>query len=524
MVAARHGWHHPAHRGAWWTVVPGLAAPAARAVASRPAAMLVAACALVSGSVLQVTVHQIAEDNAHRAAVAAAAAAEQAAQEHRARVDSAATTRLSGAATAYLAHRRSLARESAVRAVQTADALTATPPDLVAPEDLAELSAAMIELNSLLADTPDADVALSLAAEEVARTAPDDGPTSEPVEVDTAQVLSITPLQDAVELLEDAAQSAESAAPAPDDAAGTVERSVATSRTTTGPQRADATADTVGAASARSASAVPAAPGPVAPTASTFTGSPVAAADGLGSTAPATAAEAIDPTNLLTPDLATSSRDVLREGLPAESLLAVADLDLGDSERLEAAADRVLELSAQLQAAVDDALAKQRAEQEALAKAAASAQAKADRLARLVAAADAAPNGEIPAKYLCSVDFDRTVQLRCDAAGALEKLNRAYRAASGHNLRVSSSYRTADQQAVLHEEKGDLAATAGTSNHGRGQAIDLAGAGSLGQFDAPLYLWLTQHAAEFGWHHPSYMEPDGPGPLEPWHWEYGTED
>ncbi len=235
--------------------------------------------------------------------------------------------------------------------------------------------------------------------------------------------------------------------------------------------------------------------------------------------------QGIDPTNLLTPDVVTTtSGDVLGEGLPAASLLAVADLDLGDSERLEAAAERVLELSAQVQAVVDEALAKQRAEEEALAKAAATAKAKADRLANLVAAADAAPNGAIPSKYLCDVDFDRGVRLRCDAAAALEQLNRAYRAASGHNLRVSSSYRTADQQAVLHEEKGDLAAAAGTSNHGRGQAIDLAGAGSLGQFDAPLYLWLTAHAGDYGWHHPSYMDPDGPGPLEPWHWEYGTKD
>ena len=529
MVAARHGWHHPAHRGAWWTAVPGLAAPAVRHATSRPAAMLVAACALVSGSVLQVTVHQIAQENAYRAAVAAEAAAAEAEQDRRTRSDSAATTRLSGQATAYLAQRRDQARQSAEGAVETADALaSAALPDGVPPEDLAELSAAMLELNSLLAATPDADAALSRAAEEVARTAPAEEPTPEPAEVDTAEVLAITPLADAVELLEDAAQTAEAAQASVGDAVPTAEPPAAPAgtRASMSKQRqeapagtADGTSDAFAGEEPVNASATPAANEPAADPRGTDPGplEPSAAGPAPG--------QGIDPTNLLTPDVATrTSGDILGEGLPAASLLAVVDLDLGDSERLEAAAERVVELSAQVQAVVDDALAKQRAEEEARAKAAAAAKAKTNRLANLVAAADAAPNGAIPSEYLCDVDFDHGVRLRCDAAAALEQLNRAYRAASGHNLRVSSSYRTAEQQAVLHEEKGDLAAAAGTSNHGRGQAVDLAGAGSLGQFDAPLYLWLTANAGDYGWHHPSYMDPGGPGPLEPWHWEYGTLD
>ncbi len=533
MVAARHGWHHPSHRGAWWTLVPGLAAPAVRAAVPRPAAMLVAACALVSGSVVQATVHQIAEDNAHRTAVAAEAAAEQAAQERQIRVDGAATSRLSEQATAYLAHRRTQAREIAQGAVQTADALASAAPSVVAPEDLAELSAAMFELNSLLAKTPDADVALSRAAQEVARTSPADEPSAEPVaEVDPAEVLSITPLADAVELLEGAARVAEVAGSSTDDAVPTAERSVPpASRSAASKMRSDASAGTP------SATPGPAArPEPVAATLGTsasgspgdLPGAPTRASDASGvapAGEPVRTAEAVDPTAPLTPDaVTTTSAGTLGEGPLAASLLAVADLDLGDSERLEAAAERVLELSGRMQAAVDEALAQQRAEEEARAQAAAAAKAEADRLQKLVAAADAAPNGAIPAKYLCDVAFDRSVHLRCDAAAALEQLNRAYLAASGHNLRVSSSYRTAEAQAALHEEKGDLAATAGTSNHGRGQAIDLAGAGDLGQFDAPVYLWLTAHAGEYGWHHPSYMGPGGAGPLEPWHWEYGTKD
>lgn len=526
MVAARHGWHHPSHRGAWWTAVPDVVAPVMRAVAPRPAALLVAACALVSGSVVQATVHQISEDNIHRAAVAAEAAAEHAAHERRLRTDGAATTRLSGQATAYLAHRRAQAREVAEGAVRTADSLTSTAPDVVAPEDLAELNAAMSELSSLMARTPDADLALSRAAQHVALTAPADEPAQEPVaDVAPAEVLPTTPLADAVELLEGAVQVAEEPHGSTGGVTPAASRSTpAASRSTTG-QRPDASANTP---------VDPTSSEPVAATLETFATESSSGAPGVGTSGQgASASPAQDPVGAdpgsepvpLTPGSPTArTADVMGEGVAAASLLAAADLDLGDSERLEAAAERVMELSERMQAAVDAALAQQQAEEEARAKAAAEAASTAKRLERLVARADAAPNGAIPAAYLCGVDFDRTVQLRCDAAAALEQLNGAYVAANGRNLRVSSSYRTAEEQAALHEEKGDLAATAGTSNHGRGQAIDLAGAGVLGQFDAPLYLWLTAHAGDYGWHHPSYMDPGGAGPLEPWHWEYGTKD
>jgi LAS superfamily LD-carboxypeptidase LdcB len=63
----------------------------------------------------------------------------------------------------------------------------------------------------------------------------------------------------------------------------------------------------------------------------------------------------------------------------------------------------------------------------------------------------------------------------------------------------------------------------GSSNHGRGLAVDFADLGSLGQFSAPAYTWMQDHAGDFGWHHPSIMEPGGGGPPEPWHWEFGTE-
>ena len=207
------------------------------------------------------------------------------------------------------------------------------------------------------------------------------------------------------------------------------------------------------------------------------------------------------------------------------SALAASALTLDDSARLVAAAQRVLDLSAGVQIALSDALAERAAAEAAAAAAVDAARAaavEAGKAVDLVEAARTSPNGQIPEQYLCGVNFQQKVLLRCDAAQALEALNRAYRAATGHSLGVTSSYRSAAEQAVLHAEKGDLAAAPGTSNHGWGLAVDLAGAGRLGQFDTPLYLWLTANAPAYGWHHPRYMGPGGSGPLEPWHWEYDT--
>lgn len=69
--------------------------------------------------------------------------------------------------------------------------------------------------------------------------------------------------------------------------------------------------------------------------------------------------------------------------------------------------------------------------------------------------------------------------------------------------------------------RGFLAASPGTSNHGRGLAVDLAGVGALGQFDLPTYLWLKANSEAYGWYHPEHMEPGGSSPQEPWHWEFG---
>ena len=139
-------------------------------------------------------------------------------------------------------------------------------------------------------------------------------------------------------------------------------------------------------------------------------------------------------------------------------------------------------------------------------------------------AADAAPNGQIPPEVLCPVEIAPHVLLRCDAARAFDRLAAAYRADVGRDLVVTSSYRSFDAQVAVKAAKGGLAAEPGRSNHGRGQAVDLGGFGGLGEFTEPAYLWMKEHATEFGWHHPAAMEPGGSGPQEPWHWEFGTEE
>ena len=74
-------------------------------------------------------------------------------------------------------------------------------------------------------------------------------------------------------------------------------------------------------------------------------------------------------------------------------------------------------------------------------------------------------NGAIPASELCTL-WDGTQMLRGDAAVALAGLNDNFRAAVGHDLCITDSYRTLSEQRRLAATKGGLAASPGKSNHG----------------------------------------------------------
>lgn len=386
------------------------------ATLTRPGTLVLVAAAFVSGSVTEVTWHQVQAD----AARAATVTAEQELAARVVRSQAAATTRLTSAATGYQAWRRTVAIDLAEGAMLAADGVSAAASGLVGAETVAPLESALAELTALVDATPSATEALDEARGETT----DVDPLAEPQPPDAAELVATTPGGDALELLAN-----EVAADAPTSA--------------------DATA--------------------TAPTAAMAT--------------------------------------------PAAT--PVADLDLDSTAALEVAVQRVLDLTAEVQAAADAAFAAQQAQ----AAAAEAARQAAAALAARVEAADAAPNGQIPADLLCGAGFDADVLLRCDAAAALEALDAAYQADTGRHLAVSSTYRTAGEQSVLYVAKPGIAAPAGSSNHGRGVAVDFEDAGDFG---APVYRWLRRHAADHGWYHPSYMDPGGAGPLEPWHWEYGT--
>jgi LAS superfamily LD-carboxypeptidase LdcB len=136
----------------------------------------------------------------------------------------------------------------------------------------------------------------------------------------------------------------------------------------------------------------------------------------------------------------------------------------------------------------------------------------------LAADAKKFPNGLIPSKYLCPLP-QKGEELRADAALAFYKLNSAWKKHFGHDMCVTDSYRSlADQQRVYVQRPG-FAAVPGTSNHGKGQAVDLCG--GVQNSGSVQFNWMVAHAKTYGWRHPAWAYSS---PFEPWHWEYGTED
>ncbi|MFC6884561.1 MULTISPECIES: D-alanyl-D-alanine carboxypeptidase family protein [Actinomadura] len=136
---------------------------------------------------------------------------------------------------------------------------------------------------------------------------------------------------------------------------------------------------------------------------------------------------------------------------------------------------------------------------------------------RLAADARKFPNGLIPSKYLCPLP-QKGRQLRADAALAFYKLNAGYKRRFGRDMCVTDSYRSLSEQHRVYAQRPGFAAVPGTSNHGKGQAVDLCGgvqsSGSI-QFN-----WMEANAKKWGWIHPAWAYSN---PFEPWHWEYGTE-
>jgi hypothetical protein len=128
------------------------------------------------------------------------------------------------------------------------------------------------------------------------------------------------------------------------------------------------------------------------------------------------------------------------------------------------------------------------------------------------------PNGRIPLALLCPLPAAPGKYLRADAAYAFTRMSRAYAAAFGRPICVTSAYRSYEDQVRVAAERPGFAAKPGSSNHGWGTATDLCG--GIDSFGTAAHAWMLANAPLFGWFHPSWAGPAGSLP-EPWHWEYG---
>lgn len=129
------------------------------------------------------------------------------------------------------------------------------------------------------------------------------------------------------------------------------------------------------------------------------------------------------------------------------------------------------------------------------------------------------PNGRIPASALCTLWADRRHRLRADAAGKFDALAKAYQVRFSVKPCITDSYRSLAAQIDVFRRKPGLAAIPGTSNHGKGLALDLCSPnGGHWGVDSVYDAWMHQNAGRFGWVHPAWAEPGGSKP-ESWHWE-----
>ncbi|MEX2100269.1 MAG: M15 family metallopeptidase [Acidimicrobiia bacterium] len=88
---------------------------------------------------------------------------------------------------------------------------------------------------------------------------------------------------------------------------------------------------------------------------------------------------------------------------------------------------------------------------------------------------------------------------------------------------IESCYRSYDGQVWWRNyycsiDRCELAAQPGTSKHGLGHAVDFQDQQGEMAFGSPGFVWLTEHAAEYGFEHPESLKEGQPG-AEAWHWE-----
>lgn len=133
-------------------------------------------------------------------------------------------------------------------------------------------------------------------------------------------------------------------------------------------------------------------------------------------------------------------------------------------------------------------------------------------------------NGRHAPGHLCHVRGSASAAhllTACRSVRPLERLNRAYRARFGENLRWDECYRTYDTQVAYRRAFGRKAATPGTSNHGTltRATCDLPENRRTFGFGTTRHRWLVANGARYGWVQPAWARRDGRKP-EYWHFEY----
>lgn len=131
-------------------------------------------------------------------------------------------------------------------------------------------------------------------------------------------------------------------------------------------------------------------------------------------------------------------------------------------------------------------------------------------------------NGNVPRSAMtalswCADSAGNQQWLRTDAAEAMVRLNAAFSAEFGENIAIDLSYRSYADQVAIRDALGSIAARPGTSNHGRGLAIDTWEWAAY-SFGTPRYDWLVANGPTYGWVSPSARS--GGSNSEYWHFEY----
>ena len=211
-------------------------------------------------------------------------------------------------------------------------------------------------------------------------------------------------------------------------------------------------------------------------------------------------------------DLAAATREAAQSRAPADDAAPTDKL----AAQIMVAVARLADVTAKVQEAAQANLSAMQAAAATADQATAAAAAEAKKMA-LRTSLDAYANGRVPADALCPIDFAPGQQLRCDAVAPLAALNASFKAQFGADLIVTDSYRSYSDQVVCSRTKGSLCATPGTSDHGRGVAVDL-GSG-VERFGSVQSRWMNVNAGKYGWIWPEWARPTGSNP-EPWQWDF----